>query len=134
MEHSMSRPILAAAALLGVVLVLPAASSSAAEPGDLERGRLVYGRCMACHSITRDAVGPRHAGLFGRLAGSVPGYDYSPSMRRSGIVWDAQSLDAFVKNPRQVVPGTKMPFSGIEDDQERADLIAYLQQATRLPP
>lgn len=129
----MIRRTLAAAALLALAASLPLAAQ-AAESGDPERGRLVYGRCMACHSIARDAVGPRHAGLFGRPAGSVPGYDYSPAMRASGIVWDAKTLDAFVKNPRQVVPGTKMPFAGIEDDQERADLIAYLQQATRMPP
>lgn len=130
----MPRRTSAAAALLGLALSLPAAPGFAVKPGDPEHGRLVYGRCMACHSIARDAVGPRHAGLFGRRAGSVPGYDYSAAMRASGIVWDAKTLDAFVKNPREAVPGTKMPFAGIEDDQERADLIAYLQQATRLPP
>jgi cytochrome c len=128
----MSRRTSALAAVLGLVLVLPG-QAGATDHGDPDRGRLVYGRCLACHSIARDAVGPRHAGLFGRKAGSVPGYDYSAAMRGSGIVWDAKTLDAFVKDPKATVPGTKMPFAGILDDQERADLIAYLQKATNVP-
>jgi cytochrome c len=130
----MNHATLAVTALATLMLLAKPEQGRAIEPGDPERGQLVYGRCMACHSIGHDSVGPRHAGLFGRRAGTVPGYDYSAAMKRSGIVWDAKSLDAFLKDPRGLVPGTKMPFTGIPDDQERADLIAYLQQATKIPP
>ncbi len=114
--------ILAAA----VALVPPA---TAMPPGDAARGESVYSRCYACHSLDADRTGPRHCGLFGRRAGSVPGFDYSPAMRTSGIVWDARSLDRFLANPTAVVPGTSMGYAGIADAQERADLIAFLRNA-----
>jgi cytochrome c len=71
-----------------------------------------------------------HKGLFGRRAGSVPGFVYSAAMRNSGIVWSEATLDRFLQGPRQMVPGTKMTYAGVPDPQERADLIAYLRQAT----
>lgn len=104
-------------------------SASAAPPGDAARGKLVYERCQACHALAYDRTGPRHCGLFGRRAGSVPGFAYSEAMRRSKRVWNAQTLDRFLKNPLKAVPGTSMGYAGIADRGERADLIAYLRQA-----
>jgi len=72
-----------------------------------------------------------HKGLFGRPAGSVPGFDYSAAMKNSGIVWSPATLDLFLRGPRQMVPGTKMTFVGVPKAQERADLIAYLEVATK---
>jgi cytochrome c len=72
-----------------------------------------------------------HQGLFGRPAGSVPRFAYSPAMRNSGIVWSETTLDRFLQGPRKMVPGTKMTYAGVPDPQERADLIAYLRQATK---
>ena len=89
---------------------------------------------MACHSIDRDRTGPRHAGLFGRRAGSVPGFPYSAAMKKAGeggLVWNEQTLDKFLQNPTKFIPGTRMGYAGVKDDQERADLIAYLKEATR---
>ncbi len=86
---------------------------------------------MGCHSIDYDRVGPHHRGLFGRPAGSVADFDYSDAMKRSGIVWSEATLDKFLSGPRGFVPGTRMGFAGIPDDQERADVIAYLKEATR---
>ena len=121
-------------ATLGLVLSLSlVAMGSARADGDPARGAEVYRRCMACHSIDHDLVGPRHAGLFGRKAGSVAGFNYSPAMRNSGIVWDATTLDVFLRNPQARVPGSYMTFAGLPDDQERADVIAYLKQATAIP-
>lgn len=114
-----------AAALLG-------AAPARAAP-DALRGEQVYARCLACHALAYDRVGPRHCGLFGRLAGSQPGFDYSPAMQRSRIVWDEKTLDRFLRKPLAMVPGSSMTYDGVADAQERADLIAYLLQANRSP-
>lgn len=107
-----------------------AAGSVAHAAGDPGRGRAIYEHCMGCHAIGYEVVGPDHAGLYGRKSGSLPSYDYSPAMRAAGLTWDAATLDRFLANPRGVVPGTKMGFAGVPDPDERADLIAYLKQAT----
>lgn len=97
----------------------------------IEQGREVYERCAACHSLERDRVGPRHCGLFGRRAGSVPGFPYSDAMRDSGIVWTWETLDRFIADPLGTVPGTFMGYAGIPDAEERAQLLAYLEDANR---
>ncbi len=96
---------------------------------DSVRGEQVYGRCQACHALTYDRVGPRHCGLFGRRAGSVPGFAYSPAMKNSGITWDEKTLDRFLRSPLAAVPGSTMTYDGVPDPRERADLIAYLRLA-----
>lgn len=111
-----------------------AAPPAPAYTGDAARGQAIYERCLACHALAHDRTGPRHCGLFGRRAGSVPGFAYSDAMRRSGIVWDEQTLDLFLKNPLAAVPGTSMGYAGVADPQERADLIAYLKQAPACAP
>ena len=72
--------------------------------------------------------------MFGRRAGSVPGFVYSPAMKRSTIVWNAGTLDRFIASPVTAIPGTAMGYAGVADAQERADLIAYLWQANDSPP
>lgn len=96
--------------------------------GDATRGETVYGRCQACHAPAYDRVGPRHCGLLGRRAGSVPGFAYSPAMKGSTITWDEKTLDRFLAAPMKAVPGTTMTYDGVADRQERADLIAFLRQ------
>ncbi len=121
------------AALLCVLVFSGSAPARALPQGDAARGAKIYERCGACHSIDRDRTGPRHAGLFGRRAGRVPGFQYSPAMKKAGakgLVWDEATLDKFLQAPTKYVPGTRMGYAGIKDDQERADLIAYLKQAT----
>lgn len=113
------------------ILIVLAAAPSVRADGDPARGREIYERCQACHSIERNRAGPLHRGLFGRRAGSVPGFEYSEAMRRSGIVWNERTLDRFLKAPTAVVPGTAMGFDGVKDDRERHDLIAYLKRATK---
>ena len=105
------------------------ARSGATARGDPANGERIYGRCLACHALQYDRTGPRHCGLFGRKAGGVPGFDYSEAMKRSGIVWNAVTLDRFLANPLGTVPGTTMGYAGIADARERADLIAYLAKA-----
>jgi cytochrome c len=119
---------------LAVTFALALAGPASAETGDPARGETVYARCKGCHAIERDRVGPRHSGLFGRRAGGVEGYAYSDAMRASGLVWDEETLDRFLADPRGVVPGTTMGFAGVKDARERADLIAYLRSATAVAP
>lgn len=117
-----------AAALL--VLAAPASMAAGPAPGNPARGEALYGRCQACHALAYNRTGPMHCGLFGRRAGGVPGFAYSAAMAKSQIVWDAASLDRFLADPTGVVPGTSMGYAGIGNAQERADLIAWLKQAT----
>jgi len=114
------------------VLLAAAAAFSvgAAAAGDAKRGEELYARCAACHALAYDRVGPRHCDLLGRRAGSVPDFDYSAAMKKSGIVWTATMLDRFLANPIRTVPGTTMTYAGVADARERADLIAYLGSTT----
>lgn len=108
------------------------ALSTAAQAADPAAGKSVFTRCAACHSASPGVtlMGPSLAGVVGRKAGSLPGFHYSPAMMKSGRVWSTVNLDAFLSSPQQAVPGTKMPFGGMRDAKERADLIAYLGTLT----
>lgn len=114
-----------AVASLGA-LVLAAAPVQAADPA---RGEQLYARCIACHALATDRVGPRHCGLVGRRAGSVPGFLYTDEMKASRLVWDEATLDRFLARPLAVVPGTSMTYDGVPEPRDRADLIAYLRRA-----
>jgi cytochrome c len=117
---------------MAATLALFAAASASAAP-DPVRGEQLYVRCMACHAVASDRVGPRHCGLFGRLAGSVPNFDYSPAMKKSGIVWNDKTLDRFLAKPLAMVPGSTMTYDGVADPKDRADLVAYLKRVDETP-
>ena len=114
---------------MALAAALPVRAEDVASAGDPMRGAAIYERCGGCHSLERNRTGPRHCGLFGRKAGVVPGFHYSPAMKQSGIVWSRETLDKFLENPRKDVPGTAMTYAGIKDAKERADVIAYLERA-----
>ncbi len=114
------------------LLALGLAGAGSPTPSQMA-GQEIYERCAACHSLDRDRVGPRHCGIFGRRAGSVPGFAYSEAMRTSRILWSRQTLDAFIADPLKTVPGTFMGYAGIQDPGERAELLAFLEVATRSP-
>lgn len=121
-------------AALACAGLLVAGTALAAEPDAamLRRGEQVYTRCAACHAIDSNRTGPQHCGLFGRRAGTAPGFTgYSKAMRDSKIVWNARTLDHFLQDPMKAVPGTAMGYAGVKDPKERADLIAWLGVATR---
>jgi cytochrome c len=103
------------------------ASVGSALNGDPAHGKTLYQGCQACHSVDDNDLGPRHRGVVGRRAGSVPDYSYSPALRNSGLTWDESTLDRWLTNPSALVPGTKMFFK-IDDAQARADIIAYLKE------
>ena len=114
-------------------IVLVAAASAAHADGDTARGEKRFEECVACHSTERgaNAVGPTLFGVFDRKAGELADYRYSPALKRSGITWTAQTLDAFIADPQQVVPANRMPYAGLPDAGARADLIAYLQKVSK---
>jgi cytochrome c len=108
--------------------VLIAATRLACADGDAARGEKRFEECVACHALEKgkESVGPDLHGVFGRKAGEVGDFRYSPALKRSGIVWSEQTVDTFIADPQAVIPGNRMPFAGIPDASARADLIAYL--------
>jgi cytochrome c len=106
-------------------------SASAFAAGEAERGKTLYAaKCAACHSLEYNGVGPAHRGVFERKAGAVAGYDYSPALKASSLIWNATTLDRWLANPEKLVPGQKMGIA-IADAKERRDLIAYLRVAAK---
>ena len=120
------------ASAVTLCLIATARAPARAAP-DALRGEQVYTRCLACHALAYDCVGPRHCGLFGRRASSVPGFSYSAAMKKSGIVWNAKTLDRFLTRPLKMVPGSAMTYDGVADPKERADLIACLEHVNETP-
>lgn len=97
-------------------------------PGDAKRGMIVFQRrCTGCHALDGDREGPRLAGVFGRKAGSVAGFDYSAGLKNSNIIWNEATLEKWLTDPDAIVPDTKMDFH-VPKAQERSDLIAYLKR------
>jgi cytochrome c len=97
-------------------------------PGDAAPGKVAFEkRCIGCHAMEGDREGPRLAGVFGRKAGSVKGFDYSAGLKSSGITWNEAALEKWLSDPDAMVPDTKMDFQ-VPKAQERSDLIAYLKQ------
>lgn len=109
---------------------LLAALPPAYRGADLENGRLHFTLCRSCHVALAggaDMTGPNLYGVFGRRAGSRPGFPYSAELKATGWTWDAPRLDVWLTAPAAAVPGTRMSFPGIRDDADRRDVIAYLK-------
>ncbi|HEY8010903.1 MAG TPA: cytochrome c family protein [Rudaea sp.] len=95
---------------------------------DAAAGKQAYAQCAVCHSTDgTNGVGPGLQGVLGRKAGAFAGFRYSRAMKGAAITWDDKSLDAYLSDPQKMVPGNVMPFSGVVDARQRADLIAYLK-------
>jgi cytochrome c len=112
----------------------PILSAAAYADGDATLGKRQFAPCTSCHTTEAgapDMVGPNLHGIFGRKAGSRPDFAYSEAMKNSGISWDAAKIDRFITKPSALVPGTKMSFLGIPNEEVRVNIIAYLQQATK---
>jgi cytochrome c len=118
--------------LLGAAAALLASSGARAD-GDAARGEKRFEECATCHSTERGVNngGPSLFGVLGRKAGAIDNFRYSPALKSSNITWSPQTLDKFIADPQADVPGNRMPFAGMPDAADRADLIAYLQKATK---
>jgi cytochrome c len=117
-----------AAALSAALCVAIGVARADADP---KRGEKLFEECRACHAVERGAegVGPDLHGVFGRRAGTLENFRYSPALKRSAITWTAQSLDDYIADPQKAVPANRMPYSGMPDARDRADVIGYMQGA-----
>lgn len=107
-------------------------SFTAADEGECspEVADKAWGKCAACHSLEEgnsSMLGPNLHGVIGRKSGSLPGYVYSPAMKASDITFSAEQLDAFIASPQDVVPKTRMPFSGLKNPKDRAAVICKIK-------
>lgn len=125
--------------ILALAVALAAGEARAELNGNAEAGEKVFSKCSGCHKIgagAKDAIGPHLNGVFGRKAGAHEGFAYSKSMQRAGVdglIWTLDTLDAYIANPRALVSKTRMSFRGLKDEQDRADLMAYLRSFSDNP-
>lgn len=121
------KAILASATLLTAAMLL----GTSANAQDVAAGERSFNKCRACHQIgetAKNTVGPVLNGLFGRHTGAVEGYSYSNANKGANITWDEATFAEYIKDPRAKIPGTKMVFAGIKNEQEIKDLTAFLKQ------
>jgi cytochrome c len=117
-------------ATLGVTLLLIGAARA---DGDAARGEARFQDCAPCHKLEASSnnVGPSLHGIFERKAGALADFRYSPAMKRSGISWTPETFDKFIADPQAMVPTNRMPYAGMANPNDRADLIAYLQKMSK---
>src|SRR5437773_7700900 len=116
--------------LTGALIAVPAN----AETANSNRGQRAFGACAACHSLepNRNMTGPSLAELWNRKAGGLASFmRYSPALKSSGIIWQEDSLDEWLRDPQHFIPGNTMTFPGVKDARQRADLLAFLKDATQ---
>lgn len=107
------------------------AGSGLAQAQDVAAGETVFKQCSACHAVgpgAKNKVGPVLNGLFGRKSGTIEGFNYSDANKNSGITWSDETFATYIKDPRGVMPGTKMVYAGLKDEQRIKDLTAFLKQ------
>lgn len=111
-----------------VSVLLPVLAAMAAVPAQGQARPPAFAQCASCHSVEpgKTVFGPSLHGVGGRKAGSLPGYDYSPALKKAKITWNAATLDRWLAAPQKVVPGTRMPFGGVQDPATRRALVTYL--------
>lgn len=117
--------------LATAVTALLISSASAMAAGDPADGEKIFKRsCASCHTVTKDGpkrLGPPLHGVVGRKAGSVEGFRYSEANKNSAVTWTPDVLDKYLVDPKKYIPGTNMAFAGLKKDEERANIIAYLE-------
>ncbi|WP_126400858.1 c-type cytochrome [Blastochloris tepida] len=112
-------------------LFVLAAGVTSAQAQDAAKGEQIFKQCLVCHSIgpgAKNKVGPVLNGLFGRKSGTIEGFNYSEANKNSGITWNEDVFRVYIKDPKAKIPGTKMIFAGVKDEQQISDLIAFIKQ------
>jgi cytochrome c len=112
--------------------VLALSGGVASAQGDAENGEKVFNQCKACHAADepKNKVGPHLVGIFGRPAGSVEDFKYSDAMKESGVTWNEETIAAYLADPRGYIKGNRMAFVGLKEEEDIADLLAYLKEAS----
>ena len=116
-------------AVLAVIALV--ASTAAASAQDVAAGEQSFKKCLPCHSVgegAKNKVGPELNGLDGRKSGNAEGFNYTEANKNSGITWSESVFKEYIKDPRAKIPGTKMVFAGIKNEEEVNNLWAYLKQ------
>ena len=121
MQKSLRTAASAVLSLGLLVTIVPAATAA-----DAEAGKKVFRKCKACHVVdaAKNKVGPNLVGIFGRTAGAVEGFKYSDAMKSSGIVWDDETIAAYMKDPKGYIPKNRMAFAGLKKEADIANLLA----------
>jgi cytochrome c len=133
LRHTARRPATGRVLLAAASLLI---SLSDVQAQDAAAGEKVFAVCKACHQVgptAKNAVGPVLNGLFGRTSGSVDKFAYSAANKSAHVHWDEATFAEYIKDPKAKVPGTKMVFPGLKDDQKIKDLTAYLHQFDSAP-
>lgn len=112
-------------------LALPMAAHAQDAAGDAAKGKQVFAKCQACHSLDAgtNKLGPSLHGVVGRTSGTLDGFRYSDAMKNAHLTWDEATLDKYLANPKTLVPGTKMVFPGLPKEEDRLNVIAYLKDS-----
>ena len=119
-------------AALTIVGLWGAAIAQADDAGDAVKGKKIFLKCAACHSLDAgvNKVGPSLHGIIGRASASIAGFNYSDAMKGANLTWDIATIEKYITNPKALVPGNKMAFPGLPKPEDRANLIAYLKEAS----
>ncbi len=131
---SATRLVLITTTVAAFAAVVALGTNQVMAAGDAAKGKKVYAKCKACHSLEKgkNKIGPSLNGIFGREAGMARGFKrFSKAMKKSGVVWDEKTLDQFLTKPRSFMKGNRMPFPGLKKKSQRDDLIAYLKKAAK---
>jgi cytochrome c len=117
-----------------LIVAVSLVSTAAFAAGDPTLGKRQFAPCMACHTVDAggpNKVGPNLHGIIGRTAGTKSDYTYSAAMKKAGFVWDEAKINQYITKPQTLVPGNKMAFIGVPNEDTRANIIAYLAEATK---
>lgn len=108
-------------------------STAALAAGDVAKGQKIYKKCKACHALEagKKKIGPSLHGVFGRTSGTLEGFKFSKAMKAAAIVWDETTIAEYLASPKKYIPKNRMAFPGLKKEKDRADLIAYLKDATQ---
>lgn len=122
--------------LTATIAVLAVSSIGYANAGDAAKGKKVFNKCKACHTLAegKHRIGPSLAGVFGRTAGTVAKYKFSKAMKKAGaggLVWTPETMSEYLKKPRTYVKGTKMTFAGLKKQSDKDNLMAFLKEAAK---